>query len=250
MKLSYFELLSSEPVRIPEIGGIVCPTLRQIAALGHFTYQYYLAVLSMDTKGCLDMLGKGKLWESLAEEEKCRINVFDLFLMEENAIALLQNVLNFFIRERVEYSAQHKGFIVTDDAPVGLITGAVYPQVCELICQRCGVSGRKEEDLSKAKDKKALEIIRKLQKGRAERAKHATPDANMELGNIISAVANRSYALNMQNIWDLTVFQLWDSFYRLYHNTVFDIQSMSVAAWGSKDHNFDAAAWYKMREQV
>lgn len=251
MKLSYFELLSPEPVRIPEIGGIVCPTLRQIASVGYHTYHYYLAMLSMDTKACLDMLGKGELWEALPEEEKSHINIFDLFLIEENAIALLQDILNFFIRERVEYASQQKGFVVMDEGePIGLITGTVYPQVCDLICQRCGINGRTEEDLSKAKNKKTLEIIKKLQKGRAERAKHAKSDANMELGNIISAVANKSYALNMINIWDLTVFQVWDCFYRLSNNTIYDIQSMSVAAWGNKDHYFDAAAWYKMREQL
>ncbi len=67
----------------------------------------------------------------------------------------------------------------------------------------------------------------------------------MELGNIISAVAGKSQTLNLLNIWDLTVFQLWDSFFRLSSNNLYAIQSMSVAAWGDKDKHFDAASWFR-----
>ena len=47
------------------------------------------------------------------------------------------------------------------------------------------------------------------------------------------------------NIWDLTIFQLWDCFSRLSNNSIYDIQSMSVAAWGDKDNHFDPTAWFQ-----
>lgn len=87
--------------------------------------------------------------------------------------------------------------------------------------------------------------MKKLQKGRDEKAKHTKADKNMELGNIISAVANKSQSLNILNIWDLTVYQVWDCFQRLSNNNIYNIQSMSVAAWGNKDNQFDAASWFK-----
>ena len=85
--------------------------------------------------------------------------------------------------------------------------------------------------------------MKKLQKGREKR--HNKPDKNMELGNIISAISNKSQSLNILNIWELTVFQLWDCFSRLSNNSIYDIQSMSVATWGDKDKQFDATAWFK-----
>ena len=78
-----------------------------------------------------------------------------------------------------------------------------------------------------------------------EKAKQTAPDKNMELGNIISAVANKSHSLHIMNIWDLTIFQLWDCFSRLSNNSIYDIQSMSVAAWGDKDNHFDPTAWFQ-----
>ena len=90
--------------------------------------------------------------------------------------------------------------------------------------------------------------MKKLQKGRAERSRQTKTDQNMELGNIISAVASKSHSLNILNIWDLTVFQLWDCFARLTNNSIYDIQSMSVAAWGNKNNYFDVTAWFKRIE--
>lgn len=34
MKLTYFELLSPDPVQIPSVGGIKSPTLREISSSG------------------------------------------------------------------------------------------------------------------------------------------------------------------------------------------------------------------------
>ena len=93
--------------------------------------------------------------------------------------------------------------------------------------------------------KSLCHIMKKLQKGRAQKAAHAKADDTMDLGNIISAVAGKSPSLNLLNIWDLTIFQLYDCFARLSANNIYDIQSMSVAAWGDKDHSFDAAAWFQ-----
>ena len=53
------------------------------------------------------------------------------------------------------------------------------------------------------------------------------------------------HILNPLNIWDITVYQLWDTFYRLCSNNILAIQSMSVAAWGDKEKQFDASGWFQ-----
>ncbi len=221
MKLNYFQLLSPDPVNVPNAGGIISPRLKDISSIGINTYHYFLSILLMNLK-------------------------FDALTMNEQATGLLQTVFNFFIKEDVIYSPQKRCFLVREaDETVGVITEENYSQICDLICQRNCIKSNQEEDLSKVKNKKALEIMKKLQKGRTEQAKQNKPDENMELGNIISAVANKSQSLNILNIWDLTVFQVWDCFSRLSNNNIYDIQSMSVAVWGNKDNCFDAATWFR-----
>lgn len=246
MKLSYFDLLSPDPIQIQRVGGILSPTLRSISKIGINTYQYYLTILLMDLKTYFTMIQQEEQFELLSDEDKAQMNVFDLLTMDNKSVELLQNVLNFFIEEAVVWSSQNNAFLIyKDENVIGAITKEIYPQICDLICQRNCIKSTLEEDLSKVKSKKALEIMKKLQKGRAEKAKATKSDKNMELGNIISAVANKSQSLNIINIWELTVYQVWDCFSRLSNNSIYDIQSMSVVAWGNKDNYFDATAWFK-----
>ena len=246
MKLEYFDLLSPEPIYIQKVGGILSPKLRDIAHIGINTYQYYLTILLLDVKSYFSMINQQEQFELLPEKDKIQMNIFDLLNIDNNLINLLQTVLNFFIKEDVVYSTEYKKFLVKkDNELIGIISKDTYPIVCDVICQRNYIKSKQEEDLSKIKSKKALEIMKKLQKGRTEKEKHTKADKNMELGNIISAVANKSQSLNILNIWDLTVYQIWDCFSRISNNNIYDIQSMSVATWGDKDNHFDVASWFK-----
>lgn len=140
MQLSYFELLSSEPVYLKNIGGIISPTLRDISSIGINTYQYFLSILLMDKK-----------------------TFFDSYV--------IQNVLNFFIKENVSYSNEHECFLIHETETTGIITKEIYPKVCDLILQRNYIKTQHNEDLSKIENPKALEIMKKIQKGRAESKK-------------------------------------------------------------------------------
>ena len=246
MKLSYFELLSPAPVYVQNVGSILSPKLKTLSSIGINTYQYYLTILLMDLKTYFTMLGQEEYFEQLSEEEKEQLNIFELLLINEHTAILLQEILNFFIEEDVILSLQNRClYVQKNKKTIGIITKETYPAICDLICQRNCIKSNQKEDLTKIKSKKALEIMKKLQKGRAENSKRAKADENMELGNIISAVANKSQSLNIINIWELTIYQVWDCFIRLSNNSMYQIQSMSVAAWGNKDNYFDATAWFK-----
>ena len=130
-------------------------------------------------------------------------------------------------------------------ATIGAISKENYQDVVDVICQRNNVKTKDMGDPAKVKNKKALAILQKIKKGAEKMAKTTKADENMELGNIISAVANRSQSLNIINIWDLTVFQLWDCFARLTNNNAYDINAASVSAWGDKDKKFDFNGWFK-----
>lgn len=68
----------------------------------------------------------------------------------------------------------------------------------------------------------------------------------MELPNIISSISSHHNSLNIINVWDLTVYQLYDQFNRQRLGDSFNIQSMSVAAWGDSDGKFDETVWFSL----
>ena len=70
LKLSYFELLSPDPIQIQQVGGILSPTLRSISKIGINTYQYYLTILLMDLKTYFTMIQQEEQFELLSDEDK------------------------------------------------------------------------------------------------------------------------------------------------------------------------------------
>ncbi len=246
MKLNYFDLLSPEPVYAKKICKIISPKLKDIASIGMELYQYYLSLLSIDLKTFFQITEQSEKYEALSEEEKMRINVPELLFSCPQLREQLLNALNFFLVGKISFSEQNNCFVIEEEERVtGIITTGQYSEICDMICQRNCISSKQDTDFTKVKSKKAMEIIKKLQKGKADSHKKSKTDSNMELGNIISAVANKSESLNILTIWDLTIFQLWDCFIRLSNNNIYTIQAMSVAAWGDKDKHFDASAWFK-----
>ena len=59
---------------------------------------------------------------------------------------------------------------------------------------------------------KARRIWEKCQKGKAQMRKASKQDINMELPNLIGAVAARSGGYTLLNIWDLSVYLLYVHF--------------------------------------
>ena len=74
-------------------------------------------------------------------------------------------------------------------------------------------------------------------------------DKKVELPNVISALASYHNSLNMINIWDMTVYQVYDQFKRLQNNTIYNIQSMSTSVWGDKENKFNITKWFETMDK-
>ena len=93
-------------------------------------------------------------------------------------------------------------------------------------------------------NKRAKEAWERLMKYREEmRKKPQKVDPSFSLWNIIGAVTSRHPSLNLTNIWQLTVYQLYDQFARIREQVNFDVYSARWAVWG-KD-KLDQSLWFK-----
>lgn len=239
--LSYIDLLSPQPFMLQNIGGVVCPTLRQVQQIGYDTYQLYLSIILMTPQSYFSMLPTDGSMEETS--------VYELITGNSKLCLLAERALNFFLTGSVRFSPEYQCFFLyekepgehVEQKPDGLIHRELWQPLCQIIAQRNYVEYPAASTLQvkSQKAKKRLERLEKL------RPKHRKVDHNMDIGNIISAVAGKSPSLNLINIWDMTIYQLWDTFYRLCNNHILNIQSMSVAAWGDQNHSFDSSSWYK-----
>lgn len=261
MKLDYATLISPYPLRLEGIGSIKSPTLKEIwdPSVTYQGYQMYLTLLLMTPQTYYEQTGlsRSEWFQTISEDEIQNINMMDLIAVDGNLQKMYCNMFQFFFEETIQYDDGNHIFITYKDKKqdgakseknhsMGTIRRDIFVELCDIILQRCNILRTDiDTDTSKIKSKRALEIVKKLKKGRENASKNATHDKDVELPNLITSVAVKSNSINFTNIWDLTVFQLYEQFKKEQTNVYFDIQKMSVAAYGNEKNTFKGNEWYK-----
>lgn len=236
IRLDYFDLISPYPLKIDSVGSIKSPTLREIAALSYYTYGLYITCLKKSTE-------------------------YSIILHDDSFAKIIEQALDFFFVEKVLYDKERGIFLIvnetqseTEDSDAeGTIHGFIgrqnYASIVSLILQRLYVTAGDSEaaDMSKITNKRGRQIYEKILKGRKKlnEAKAKQVNDDLTLPNIISSVAAFSKNTNYHQIWELTVYQLFDLFDRLQIIDRYDIQTTQVSVWGDKQNTFELGLWNK-----
>lgn len=129
----------------------------------------------------------------------------------------------------------------------GVINAKNWTLVCDVCLQCAYIDPPKEKKEHKYKDERTRKKFEEFYRKKAEYEKNQRggkkADPDYELANIISALATYHDSLNMANIWDLTVYQVHDTFNRQRIKQVNDISDFNYSVWGGKDHKTDD--WFK-----
>lgn len=126
-----------------------------------------------------------------------------------------------------------------------IIDENIWKQIQEVIKKQNFLS-TEEEKVMKPANEKAAELIEKMKKIKEKLAKQNRKD-ELRLSDIISIVACYSDGINLFNVWDLTVYQLYTAYLRLimwddYHTKYILVPHMenpneflkSLPYWGTK----------------
>ena len=258
MRLDYGTQLSPYPIEL-SIGTLIKPTLREIAKISFDKFNYYEVLIKLSPEAFYKEI-KGEdgkaYWNSLSEEEQNNITLYSIVLGDEQLTESFLEVFNFFFEETVIFRDEYfillkKGInddsdITSEDDIRGVISENIFLQILNLIQQVCHIED-KEEDIEEVKFKNdiARKIYEKIQKAAKKQEKKKSGDINFTLPNIISSVSNNHPTINPINVWDLTIFQLLDSFNRIQASSMYKIDSTRVSVWGDEKKTFDASLWYK-----
>lgn len=257
MQLDYGTILCPDSITL-SIGILRKPTLREIAKLTFDKFGYYEFFLKMTPELFYTKIkgDDGKAyWDSLTEESKNEMTLFDVISEEESLQKTYTDILNFFFVESVTF---REGFFILlkedigsaeeiDTANIrGVIAKETFPQVLEFIQQICCIYD-KDADVENQnfKNKLAKRLYEKMLKAKKKENDEKKADINLTLPNIISSVSNKHPTISPITVWDLTVFQLLDSFNRTQINTMYDIDATRVSVWGDEKKTFNASLWYK-----
>ena len=202
------------------------------------------------------------------------IEAFDFFFEEEvdfvvNGNEITDAQFSFITYNKIDTPQKIKlnngneySTIKTNRELVGVINRSNFKDVVDIILQRNSVQREEEitaEDLTKVKNKnKVMQLMEKMKKGqkqldktREKKREEKGMASDTELANIISCVAAKNHnGLNMINIWDMTIYNLYEQFKLIRENNIHDAETLSVFVWGDKSNKFDIDAWFKEKFKV
>ncbi len=260
MRLDYGTQLSPAPIML-SVGTLRKPTLYEISDttkdMSFEKFYFFEAFLKMTPEKYYESFAPNNpMWNSLSKDAKDDMTMYSVILQDEKARDIFLDILNFFFLEKVVFT---EGFFVllkndvediekiNPDDIRGVIKENSFLQIINVIQQILCINDPEDEPIEnlKFKNEKAKKNYLKILKGQKEKRATAKNDINLSIPNIISSVSYKNPSLNLINIWDYTVFQLFDAFNRAQANAYYDIDASRVSTWGDEKKTFDATLWYK-----
>lgn len=236
-KLSQWDLLSGCDTELT-LCTVHHPTLEEIRAVGYPKYVQYLNLLTLDIDDINEEI------RNVLPEELTIFHLLAYNILGDEMRGLLQQALSFFISGKLYFSEKYGGFLI--DCPgrdCEVIDADSYPEITNWIRQMNWIEIDETVVTNKKHSSKVMEIMAKLKKGRKKMQQNKKNDVNLAIPNMIGAVVAHHGGYTYQNIWSLTVYQLYDLFFRLNTKFQIGIIGQKWAAWGTDD--FDFSAWYK-----
>lgn len=208
----------------------------------YIQYQQHLAILSYNTDDVIELYSAKAEYDKLSADAQRNINAFDLLTSVDFFREVLRQALQFFIEETVLFDPELGGFSVfCGKRRAALIDSESYKRIRDVILKTNFVTVEAAENERVFANSKAKAIFEKLKKGRKNKRKSS--GEMLSIPDLVSAVSVYSNSYNLLNIGELSVYQLYDQFYRLDTKTQIDVCSLKWAAWGTEP--FDFSLWYK-----
>lgn len=168
--------------------------------------------------------------------------VYDIVTRDESLRSLYCSAFSFFMLEDVEYYPAKNVFVslVYDGdskKAVGVITRDNFDTVRNSILLLNYISSAKTNVDVKHSSDKSKELWETAQRYMAAQEKKASNDV-MSLGNIISKLCAIHASYNYLNVYELTVFQMYDAFFQSCFMRSIAFSESIVSNHGSKEFRY------------
>jgi len=226
-------LLVGMPIPIEKAGDMYIPSLKKIISVGESNYNQFLSVL---------LLNKDNIDGLVERDDLTNFHVATYFCYHDLKFKdSFLNALSFFFKSDVcfEYSDTIAYF---DLGNKNRIDESNFNKVQWILGKANYVSNEKEYKPANSKAREMIDMIRKSKKTRPK------PKELMNLHSIISGLAWKSKNLNITNIMDISIYQLYNGFYTIenidnYHHTLSGLYAGTI---DGKSIKFDQIHWAKI----
>lgn len=245
MKIPYFSLLNNCPIQINNIGSFKSPQLKELfdSQKGFVNYGFASTIFGT-TKN--EMVEQFKKIQIEIPKEILELSKFQILISNDFLIQLFKNALSYFLVENIKFENNLKVFGVYNgnDFNAENIIGYIGEDnfdIIENIIQQ--LMGQKIED--DKPEKFASELARKAWEMRKEYEKDLKTNSagGFDLGTMISKLCVAGIGYTFFNIYDLTVYQLFDAFSSYANMRIANLCDNAYAHNGGDKH--DVMLWAK-----
>lgn len=246
MRFDYFEMLSGEPIAVAGVGHLRSPKLKEISpgGIGNELYSVYLNFLSWGKDEFLKydtitgVRGVDKL-----QKAKDRLTVFDIVALMPMTREAFRGVLSFFIVEAIVWGEDEMSYVVLNEKNevVGRIARDNFEEVRKMILNMNYIGLDKPTATAKPSTDRARELWEQAQGFLKKQAQSPKKKDRGEysLGNIVSKVCAIHPSYNLLNVYDLTVFQIYDAFFQIGYLKNSDLAERIFSIHGGDRFRFE-----------
>lgn len=208
--------------------------------VGENKYNQLLSSLLID-KSSLNL-------DDVSKEEKeifDKLTTYEIIILhsfrDEEMRKVFIKSFSLFLREEIHYH-QEGFFYIGELTDNRIITKENFEQIKQILKKQNYLQDA--EDDFKPANEKTIELYEKMKKIK-EKLKKKNPDDGLKLSDIVSIVATYSNDISILTVWNLTIYQLYESYLRLimwdnYHTSYMHLPHMdeedrkSMIHWASK----------------
>lgn len=228
-------LLAGMPIPIEGLGHVTPPTLREIIYIGESKYNALLSSLLVNK-------------ELIKHDFEGDITDFELAIAlnyyNESFRSLFTEGLELFFQEKPFFLQENGLFYFGEIADERFLTKERFDMLQQIIKEANKISNVNEPEFNPANEraKKLVEMILKNRKSKPQKKEI------INLHSTISGLAWKSNSINIQNVFDLTIYQLYDGISRLdnidyFQNTMTGLYSGAI---DKRSINLEQINWKKI----
>ena len=246
MRFDYFDMLTGEPIYLQGVGHLRSPALRELrpmSGIGYRAYNLYLNLLSWDKEHLLkyDQLMQ---YRGASKLNRDALNVFDVATLLGQTRELCRGVLSFVMVEDLIWDEKGRRYVAVNPETqemIGEINRDNFEEVRRLMLQFNFVGLDKDETPAAHSTDKAKELWEKTQGFLKEQAEAEVKEDKPEyhLSNILSKICAIHPSYNLLNIYELTIFQLYDAFFQIGYMRSTGLSERIFSNHGGENFNYE-----------
>lgn len=230
------KFLAKLPVPIERIGNFYVPTLKEIAEVGDSVYRQIISCFLTDTEAIKGI----ELGVDIGELNDYKA-ILVYYIMSDQFRDLFSKGMRLFFHEEVNISNEHGLFYLGKIVDGKFIDEEKMKEIKKLVMKSNHLSESKQENDYNPANDAAREFLRKKE----EAMKKFPKKKDSHLFHYISSLAWKSNSINILNVFDMNIYQLYDSFPYIdridnYHFTMTGVYTGNIS---SKDIKMSDIHW-------